>query len=116
MRGADRIVVNSAFTKGVVEQIWSGLGGRKGLGIVYPCVDTREDGEKNMEQAKDLWKGKKIMLSINRFERKKDVGLAIKAFAKLEPKQRDVVRMVIAGKCFLNGRHGFRHWYQHGQR
>ncbi len=99
MRGADRIVVNSAFTRGVVEQIWSGLGGERGLGIVYPCVDTREDGEKNLEETKELWKGKKVVLSINRFEKKKEVGLAIKAFAKLEPKQREGVRLVVAGTC-----------------
>ena len=98
MRGADKIVVNSAFTRSVVESIWSGLGGEKGLGIVYPCVDTHEDGEKKIEATKELWKGKKVILSINRFEKKKNVGLAIKAFAKLEPRQRVGVRLVVAGK------------------
>ena len=97
MRRADRIVVNSAFTRSVVESIWTGLGGERGLGIVYPCVDTREDGETNREGTKELWRGKKVILSINRFEKKKDVGLAIKAFARLEPKQREAVRLVIAG-------------------
>jgi alpha-1,3/alpha-1,6-mannosyltransferase len=97
MRGADRTVVNSAFTRGVVEQIWNGLGGERGLGIVYPCVDTRNDGKKKVEETKELWKGKKVILSINRFEKKKDIGLAIKAFAKLEPAQREGVRLVIAG-------------------
>ena len=97
MRGADKIVVNSAFTRGVVEQIWGGLGGEKGLGIVYPCVDTRGDGEKGSEGAKDLWKGKRVILSINRFEKKKNVGLAIKAFAGIKPNQREGVRLVIAG-------------------
>ncbi len=97
MRGADRTVVNSAFTRGVVEQIWNGLGGERGLGIVYPCVDTRNDGERKVEETKELWKGKKVILSINRFEKKKDIGLAIKAFAKLEPALREGVRLVIAG-------------------
>ena len=99
MRRADRVLVNSAFTRGVVEQFWSGLGGERGLGIVYPCVDTRKDGAKNLEETKELWRGKKVILSINRFERKKEVGLAIKAFAKLEPKQREGVRLVVAGTC-----------------
>lgn len=103
MRGADRTVVNSAFTRGVVEQIWNGLGGERGLGIVYPCVDTREDGGKKVEGTKELWKGKKVILSINRFEKKKDIGLTIKAFAKLEPNQREGVRLVIAG-TYLNYR------------
>lgn len=96
IRGADRVVVNSAFTKGVVESIWEGLGGQRGIGIVYPCVDTQ--GEARVEADNNpLWKDKKLLLSINRFERKKDVGLAIKAFAGLEPKDREGVRLVIAG-------------------
>ena len=96
IRGADRVVVNSGFTKGVVEGIWEGLGGGRGVGVVYPCVDTKGDN-KVEDDSKPLWKDKKLLLSINRFERKKDVGLAIKAFAGLEPKDREAVRLVIAG-------------------
>ena len=95
IRGADRVVVNSGFTKGVVENTWKGLGGERGVGVVYPCVDTKVD-EKDQD-SKPLWKDKKVLLSINRFERKKDVGLAIKAFAGLEPEDREGVRLVIAG-------------------
>lgn len=104
MRGADRIVVNSHFTKGIVESVWSGLGGQRGIGVVYPCVDTQgklkekgslEDTQRDAE--KPLWDGKKVILSINRFERKKDVGLAIKAFAGLPTKDREDARLVIAG-------------------
>ncbi len=40
---------------------------------------------------------KKILLSINRFEKKKNVGLAIEAFAGLSAKERNSVRLVIAG-------------------
>ena len=105
IRGADRVIVNSAFTKGVVENIWEGLGGEKGIGIVYPCVDTKGNEEVEADSS-PLWKDKKVLLSINRFERKKDVGLAIKAFAGLEPEDREGVRLVIAGNvqhliCFL---------------
>ena len=96
MRGADRVVVNSGFTKGVVENIWEGLGGERGVGVVYPCVDTKGN-ERVEEDSEPLWKDKKVLLSINRFERKKDVGLAIKAFAGLEPKDREGARLVIAG-------------------
>ncbi len=111
MRGADRVVVNSAFTKGVVEQIWKDLGGERGLGIVYPCVDTREGEEKEIEGTKELWKGKKVILSINRFEKKKDIGLAIKAFAKLEQSQRERVRLVVAGTCSRYGQQDLLPWY-----
>lgn len=94
MRGADRVIVNSSFTKGVVEGIWEGLAE---VGVVYPCVDTRENGGENVRSAKDLWKGKKVFLSINRFERKKDIGLAIRAFAGLSEQDREGLRLVIAG-------------------
>ena len=100
IRGADRVVVNSDFTKGVAESIWPGLGGDKGVGVVYPCVNTPQLQKENVEGKEDgqaLWKSKKVLLSINRFERKKDVGLAIKAFAGLKPGNRDGVRLVIAG-------------------
>ena len=109
MRGADRVVVNSGFTKGVVEQVWPILKDKRnensGIGIVYPCVDTREPEEKkkagNMRPEKDagqqLWKPKKVLLSINRFEPKKNIGLALRAFAALTPSARHNVRLVIAG-------------------
>lgn len=101
IRGADRVIVNSGFTKGVVENIWESLGGERGIGVVYPCVDTKEM-ERVEDDSEPLWKDKKLLLSINRFERKKDVGLAIKAFAGLEQKDREGVRLVIAGKPSSN--------------
>lgn len=101
MRGADRIVVNSRFTQRITEKVWRGLGGERGVGIVYPCVSTRETGKEGSvyrrEGAKDLWKGKRVILSINRFEKKKDVGLAIKAFAGLSQRDKENVRLVVAG-------------------
>ena len=118
IRGADRVVVNSGFTKGVVERVWPGLGGQTGVGIVYPCVEVKEvprnrlaDGEptdhdtnttiENSSSDKQPWEGKKIVLSINRFERKKDVGLAIRAFAGLLQNERQGVRLVIAGSSSI---------------
>lgn len=99
MRGADRVVVNSGFTRGVVEGVWPALsngGKRKGIGVVYPCVDTKE--KKDREAGKEgLWKGKKVVLSINRFERKKNIGLALRAFRGLEEEERKDVRLVLAG-------------------
>lgn len=99
VRGADRVVVNSEFTKGVVEEVWPGLGRERGVGVVYPCVDTKESTERPTEAGNTLWKGKKVLLSINRFERKKGVGLAVKAFAGLTAEERRGVRLVIAGTC-----------------
>ena len=107
MRGADRVVVNSEFTKGVVQEIWEGLGGDRGVGVLYPCVNTGRKAGVQQDyntQEDPPWKGKKIVLSINRFERKKDIGLAIKAFARLERDDRADALLVIAGNMSLSAK------------
>ncbi|KAI0407046.1 hypothetical protein F4802DRAFT_555450 [Xylaria palmicola] len=95
MSFADAIAVNSNFTKGVVSQTWPALARKKELWTVYPCVDTKAKEERLDE--KPLWGGMKIVLSINRFERKKDIALAIRAFAGLGRQKRAGVRLAIAG-------------------
>ena len=101
IRGADRVVVNSSFTKGVVEAIWPGSGGEDGVRVVYPCVDTKRGlehaGSTVKKEDQEMWKGKKVLLSINRFERKKNIPLAIKAFGGLQAVERNGARLVIAG-------------------
>lgn len=122
VRGADGVVVNSLFTRGVVEGVWGDLGrggGHSGTGVVYPCVDTevegKGDGDGEEEEGKGEggtgWngkgKGKKVVLSINRFERKKAIGLAVRAYAGLEEEGREGTLLVIAGKfVLLSGRLG----------
>ncbi|OAX83001.1 hypothetical protein ACJ72_02646 [Emergomyces africanus] len=92
---ADKVVANSTFTCGVVRQVFGG-----GLGevkVVYPCVDTGVKKKGDKVEGGALWGGKKILLSINRFERKKDVGLAIRAYHGLGEEGREGTRLVIAG-------------------
>lgn len=95
MSFADAIAVNSNFTKGVVSRTWPALVRQREPRIVYPCVDTetkeRETGER------PLWNGMKFVLSINRFEHKKDIALAIRAFAGLDKQKRVGVRLAVAG-------------------
>ena len=93
MSGSDRIVVNSFFTRSVVNGLFDGLGD---LGVVYPCVNT-EEGDDDQDNV-PMWGGMKVILSINRFERKKDVGLAIRAFHGLKPNERKGCRLVVAGE------------------
>lgn len=97
MSFADSIAVNSGFTKGVVGQVWPELAKKKDLQIVYPCVDTKE--KKTDLDPVAVWTDRNILLSINRFERKKDIALAIKAFAGLGKHGRESVRLVLAGMC-----------------
>jgi alpha-1,3/alpha-1,6-mannosyltransferase len=103
MSFADAIAVNSNFTKGVVASTWPGLAERREFKVVYPAIDTdvSSPGTDKNDGGGPLWKDKRVVLSINRFERKKDVGLAIRAYAGLPEAKRKGVRLVIAGKFFL---------------
>lgn len=91
---SDTVVVNSNFTKSVFAEAFPGLRHRE-PGVIYPCVDT-SDGI-HLDEILPLWKAKKVLLSINRFEKKKDVALAVKAFAGLSPAERRDARLVLAG-------------------
>lgn len=100
MSFADSVAVNSGFTKSVVGKVWPELVKKKDLQIVYPCVDIKEKKSSGEDAPVAAWKGRKIILSINRFERKKDIGLAIKAYAGLGKNGRQGVRLVVAGMLY----------------
>lgn len=91
---AHGVVVNSNFTGGVVKRVFPQLAHRE-LKVVYPCVDV--SAAKESSQGKSLWPSRKVLLSINRFEKKKDVALAVKAFAGLGDNERKDALLVIAG-------------------
>jgi alpha-1,3/alpha-1,6-mannosyltransferase len=95
---SDGIVVNSNFTKGVFEDAFPSLR-QRGPKVVYPCVDITPSRaqDASTDESSTLWEGKKVFLSINRFEKKKDVGLAIKAYAGLSATERKGTRLVLAG-------------------
>lgn len=95
MSGSDRIVVNSNFTKSVVASVFPTLE-KNELGVVYPCVDLAPS-DPTHEDEQPLWPTKKLLLSINRFERKKDIALAIRAYAELPKSLRKTARLVLAG-------------------
>ncbi|PWI73458.1 glycosyltransferase family 4 [Purpureocillium lilacinum] len=103
MAFAHAVAVNSEFTRSVVNRTWPRLGSQVPIKVVYPCVDVdaaaREDAEVKASagKGKELLGGDRIILSINRFERKKDIGLAIKAFAAIPVADRKNVRLVLAG-------------------
>ena len=98
MSASDHVVANSKFSRGVVRKVF----GNDKLGnveVVYPCVDTDVKYQPSGTGSADaLWGGKKILLSINRFERKKDMALAIRAYHGLGVKKRNGTRLVIAGE------------------
>lgn len=99
MSFADAITVNSKFTRGVVSRTWPSLARTKELKVVYPCIDIRP--AKSVGGGKEggglVWEHGGIILSINRYERKKDIALAIRAYAGLQRDKRNGVKLVIAG-------------------
>lgn len=98
---AQVVAVNSLFTRNVVERTWPRLPTKTRIDVVYPCVDAGDSPDSNNQlhaSWADVFTGRvRLILSINRFERKKDIGLAIKAFAAIPESERDGVRLVLAG-------------------
>ena len=97
---ADKVVVNSEFTKGVYQKTFSLL--RTVPGVLYPCVPL-EDVSTLPPPTVDTKKNV-VFLSINRFERKKSIDLCIKALIELKNNilsdkefERYNIQLVIAG-------------------
>ncbi|EDO19402.1 hypothetical protein Kpol_1002p49 [Vanderwaltozyma polyspora DSM 70294] len=96
---ADSIVVNSNFTKSIYEKTFKYISNVPD--VVYPCVDTSanvviQDVDKSI--FKKLLKEDDIFyLSINRYERKKDISLAIKSFGQSVERYSKNCRLVICG-------------------
>ncbi len=94
MGGSDRVVVNSNFTKSIASQMFPSL--TNTFGVIYPCVEVPKVEPPPSSAA--LWSDKfRVLLSINRFERKKDIGLALKAYYGLTSSERQLTRLVLAG-------------------
>ncbi|GAA6061603.1 hypothetical protein JCM10212_000911 [Sporobolomyces blumeae] len=93
---ADKILVNSEFTSQVFQKTFKGL--HRIPRTVYPSVDVGAYGNKVEAKEQDRWldSDAPTILSINRFEGKKNIGLAVEAFAKVrvsDPK----LRLIVAG-------------------
>lgn len=98
MASATAIAVNSAFTKSIVTETWPSLAQTKHLHVVYPCIDTSPPPSPSTSIEPLPWSlTSPILLSINRFERKKNIALALHAFARLPPSRRASAKLVIAG-------------------
>ena len=95
---SDRVLVNSKFTKSVYKKTFTLIA--KDPYVLYPCVQLAElmtiGIDPTPANSNDI-----ILLSINRFERKKNIALAVKALVELrkliktEIYQR--VKLVLAG-------------------
>ncbi|KAK9240520.1 hypothetical protein V1525DRAFT_208129 [Lipomyces kononenkoae] len=79
---ADILLVNSRFTQRMFRSEFPSID--RTPGVVYPCVHESDDNkdETVVRIVKDS--GKRTLLSVNRFEKKKEVDLAIRAYAALK--------------------------------
>ncbi|KAK5780705.1 GDP-Man:Man(1)GlcNAc(2)-PP-dolichol alpha-1,3-mannosyltransferase PWA37_003356 [Arxiozyma heterogenica] len=100
---ADEIVVNSNFTKQVYHKVFPYL--TKVPYVIYPCVDINPEIT-DMSQIDNFDKklyhmlvpqNMKYYLSINRYERKKNISLALKSFALSNEAVSNGYRLIIAG-------------------
>lgn len=99
---SDRIVVNSNFTKSVFHHTFNI---NTDPNVIYPCVDIDQavvetsDDEVAEKEITDFLKHQRFFVSINRFERKKNIGLAIKAFKLFRNglKSAEIPKLIIAG-------------------
>lgn len=81
---SDNIVVNSSFTKSIFHETFSSLSNIE-PGIIYPCVDLNAvdvDNSEGEQEFLQFMNGSKFLLSINRFERLKNIELAIKSYSE----------------------------------
>ena len=95
---ADRVLVNSIFTQRVYDRTFR-LGLVRRATVLYPCV--RLEGFMDVPEIDVKAGGELVFLSINRFERKKGIDLAVRALMVLRQRvPTDVfarVRLVLAG-------------------
>lgn len=91
---ADIIVVNSNFTKSMFKKTFGGMASQDPE-VIYPCVDTSVSFDESEPSVFEAIKGKSVLLSVNRFERKKDIALALDSYNKI-PTKADTL-LVLAG-------------------
>ncbi|KPV75705.1 glycosyltransferase family 4 protein [Rhodotorula graminis WP1] len=97
---ADKILVNSEFTASVFERTFAQL--RRRPRVVYPAVNldkaASRDGRRREGQVARARSDQPMLLSINRFEGKKDLALALEAFAQVRSSAaHPSLRLVLAG-------------------
>ncbi|KAM3718734.1 Alpha-1,3/1,6-mannosyltransferase ALG2 [Dirofilaria immitis] len=83
---ADLICVNSEFTKEIVNETFPCIRNRR-IHILYPTLNTKFFDSGGTAELNEIPKeARHIFLSINRYERKKNIGLALEAFSLLKKK------------------------------
>ena len=98
MSAADCVVVNSYFTKTIYRRTFKFL--NDDPDVIYPCVDLSFQPIDNIDQvflSGLLRPNERYYLSINRYEKKKNILLALKAFALSSESREDNTKLIICG-------------------
>uniref|UniRef100_A0A0R3RXD4 Alpha-1,3/1,6-mannosyltransferase ALG2 n=1 Tax=Elaeophora elaphi TaxID=1147741 RepID=A0A0R3RXD4_9BILA len=83
---ADLICVNSKFTKETVCETFPCIRARN-IHVLYPTLNTKFfDSDRTAELNEIPKEARHIFVSINRYERKKNIGLSLEAFSLLQRK------------------------------
>lgn len=98
---ADKILVNSNFTAQVFRDTFPSLN-HKELKVIYPSINIEKFLRPLTNSETQIkFKASTVFLSLNRYERKKNISLAIEAMVclrkSLAPKEFDGVLLIIAG-------------------
>lgn len=95
-RMADLILVNSLFTSGVFRKTFTTMR-HVTPSVLYPSLNT-DMFDRLANQSDDEKDGCFTFLSINRYERKKNIRLALEAFANLmQQTNDDSLKLIVAG-------------------
>lgn len=94
---SDQILVNSLFTKSIFHKTFTHLD-HIDPNVIYPCIVKTESVDADAEaELKGFLKNNRYFLSLNRFERLKNLPLAINAYAKLKKESRNLPKLIVAG-------------------
>lgn len=94
--GADKIVVNSKFTQTKFNEAFKTI--KKQPEILYPGVEIEDHENNRIESPIFEPPACKVFLSLNRFERKKDLHLALEAFREsLNLNNEMEIKLIVAG-------------------
>jgi alpha-1,3/alpha-1,6-mannosyltransferase len=108
IQSADVCAVNSKFTRATVLNTFPSLGKTNGLPVLYPALDTTsldsmlQVDAGHQDDENDAPKGP-VFVSLNRYERKKNLGLLLEAAAWLRQNRSDLtskfpeIQIVVAG-------------------
>jgi alpha-1,3/alpha-1,6-mannosyltransferase len=109
------IVVNSKYTQGIFKQSFKIISKfRKPPSVIYPCIELKDYDRFGQVKKEDLLKVKgleelkkmdlnktKVLVSLNRYERKKNLGLAVETFISFmtnrNPDDKNYILIVAGG-------------------